>query len=110
MLANIALANELDTYEIIERNAMSGIWSMLNGNTMKFGFPISTINYNIFDDENILWLKRIDNYRPGTFQNANDNDEDEQNDGKNDDDDDDGSAAMVNTIRNQLKNIKWIQK
>lgn len=49
---------ELNIFETIDANAMSGIWSMLAANSMKCGFPITTDGYNIFNDNNIEWLKR----------------------------------------------------
>lgn len=51
-------AKELCTFETIDANAMSGTWSMLAANPMKYGFPITTAGYNIFNDKNIEWLKR----------------------------------------------------
>lgn len=51
-------AKELNMFEAIDANAMSGIWSMLAANPMKCGFPITTSGYNIFNDKNIEWLKR----------------------------------------------------
>lgn len=51
-------AKELNTFEAIDANVMSGIWSMLEANPMNNGFPITSDGYNIFKDKNIEWLKR----------------------------------------------------
>lgn len=44
----------------IETNSLSGIWRMLDGESMKNGFPITEIGYNLFEDKRLEWLNRED--------------------------------------------------
>lgn len=79
---------------------------MLNGNDMKSGFPISTSNYNIFDDANLTWLKRVNcNSANSAHVPVNDVDDDLSGDSDTLDD-----AIIAKSIENQLKCKDWIQK
>lgn len=44
--------------ECIDSNLMSGFWSMMEGEPMATGFPVTTRNYNIYDDKKLDWLNR----------------------------------------------------
>lgn len=37
---------------------MSGIWRMLDGQSMENGFPITEIGYNLLEDKRQNWLVR----------------------------------------------------
>lgn len=39
---------------------MSGIWRMLDGESVENGFPITEIGYNVFEDKRLAWLQRED--------------------------------------------------
>lgn len=44
--------------ECIDSNLMSGFWSMMEGEPMAAGFPVTTQNYNVYEDKKLDWLKR----------------------------------------------------
>lgn len=41
-------------------NSLSGIWRLLEGESVDNGFPITEIGYNILKDERLSWLHRED--------------------------------------------------
>lgn len=41
-------------------NSLSGIWRLLEGESVDNGFPITEIGYNILNDERLSWLHRDD--------------------------------------------------
>lgn len=41
-------------------NSLSGIWRLLDGESVDNGFPITEIGYNILKDERLSWLHRED--------------------------------------------------
>lgn len=47
-------------YDAIDSKSMSGIWRMLDGESVENGFPITEIGYNVFDDKRLGWLNRED--------------------------------------------------
>lgn len=41
-------------------NSLSGIWRLLDGESVENGFPVTEIGYNILKEERLGWLHRED--------------------------------------------------
>lgn len=43
-----------------DSTSLSGVWRMLDGQSMDNGFPITDVGYNIYEDKRLDWLCRED--------------------------------------------------
>ena len=51
-------ANSDEIEEFQETDSLSGVWRMLDAESVENGFPMSKMNYDIYDDKRFKWLKR----------------------------------------------------
>ena len=54
------ISKQQERTDYVETHSMSGLWQMLEKQSVENGFPITEMGYNVYDDKRLDWLKRED--------------------------------------------------